>query len=137
MNLDDKYIYLFVRQNLFSWQQMVHISHAAFLGGTFTDGFCQKRHQLSGHPSLVVVGVEDEAALRAVALDLGNLEIECSLWADPDAKEGDEDFGLLSIVSQPLSKRERNKLHKYRPWSERNNVHPKATRDCAPGDMQA
>jgi hypothetical protein len=53
--------------------------------------------------------------------------IEVIEWRDPDAKSEHDDFGLTGIISQPITKTQRNKLKRYRQWSANNNIHPFAT----------
>lgn len=127
MNLDETYIFIFVRQDLFSWQQLVHVGHASFLMGKEVPGMVPRRETLSGHPSLVIVGRPDREEMAKVVADLQARGIPFKEWSDPDSPED----GLVTISTEPLSKRDRNKLHHYRPWSERNNTHPKAGPDSS------
>ena len=124
MNLDDKFIYVFIRQNMFADHQMVHTFHLGFLIGKAIDGFCQKRYVLSGHPSVILIGCEEEKTFASIMQSLSALGIEFMEWRDPDSKPEHDDYGLTGIVTEPITKSTRNKLGKYRPWSDRNNVHP-------------
>lgn len=127
-NLNHRYIFVFIRQDLFSWEQLVHVAHAAFLMGKEVPRMIPLREMFEGigtclgHPSLVVIGVDNEEALKKVCDDLRAREVRFTAWKDPDAPEQ----GLLSVITEPVTKRDKNKLHHYRPWSERNNTHPKA-----------
>lgn len=125
MNLDDKYICVFVRQNMFPDHQMVHSFHLGFLIGKAVDGFCQKRASLAGHPIVLEFGEPDEAALIARAEELRKSGIEVIEWRDPDSTPEHDDFGLTGFVTEPLTKTQRNKLPRCRQWSQNNNVHPK------------
>lgn len=124
MNLDDKFILAVIRQNMFPDKQMVHGFHLGFLIGKAVDGYCQKRHVTSGHPSVLLFGVDSEVALSEVIAELSAQGIELIEWRDPDANPEHDDFGLTGIVSQPITKTQRNKLKRYRQWSATNNIHP-------------
>lgn len=123
MNFDDKYILVFVRQNMFPDKQMVHTCHLGFLIGQMVDGYCQKRHTLSGHPSILLYGVASEKELDAVHDALVKAGIEHTAWLDPDAQRDHDDFGVTGIVSEPITKTQRNKLPRFRQWSANNNIH--------------
>lgn len=112
MNLDERWIYIFIRQDLPDWQQLVHTNHASILIGLGIPA------PTEGHPHVILIGVKDEAALQLAADDCRIREVKFRTWKDPDA----EHLGLLSLVTEPLDKRERNKLHQYRPWSRSNNT---------------
>lgn len=124
MNLDDKFIYVFIRQNMFPDHQMVHSFHLGFLIGKAIDGYCQKRHTLSGHPIVLLFGEPNEAALNDRCEQMRQLGIEFTTWSDPDAKPEHDDFGLTGIVTEPMTKTQRNKMPRFRQWSQNNNVHP-------------
>lgn len=124
MNLDDKYICVFVRQNMFPDHQMVHSFHLGLLIGKALDGYCQKRHELTGHPNVLVFGEPDEAGVIARAGQLRQMGIEVVEWRDPDANPEHGDFGLTGIVTEPINKTLRNKLPRFKQWSANNNVHP-------------
>lgn len=118
MNLDERWIYIFIRQDLPDWQQLVHSNHAALAIGVEIPGMVRPCDTMGGHPNLVLIGVADEKALQAAAEDFRQREVRFRAWKDPDA----EHLGLLSLVTEPMDKRERNKLHHYRPWSRSNNT---------------
>ena len=124
MNLDDKFVYVFIRQNMFADHQMVHTFHLGFLIGKSVDGFCQKRSTLSGHPSVILIGCEHEESLFGVLAEMDKSGVEYIEWRDPDSKAGHDDYGLVGIVTEPITKTVRNRLSKFRPWSDRNNIHP-------------
>lgn len=126
MNLDDKYICVFVRQNMFPDHQMVHSFHLGFLIGKAVDGYCQKRHELTGHPNVLLYGVESDAKLQEASDILKAHSIEHVAWADPDSQKGHDDYGVTGIVSEPITKTQRNKLPRFKQWSASNNVHPYA-----------
>lgn len=113
INLDECYVYVFIRQDLPDWQQLVHSNHATLLA---TDRL--GRGASSGHPNLVMIGVADESALRSAGQDMAARSIDHVRWQDPDA----EHMGLISLCTEPLTKRDRNKLHHYRPWVRSNNT---------------
>ena len=127
MNLNEKYIYVFVRQNMFPDHQMVHSFHLGFLIGKAIDGYCQKRNTVTGHPIVLLFGEPDETALTARCEQLKQLGIEYIEWRDPDSAPAHDDYGLTGIVTEPLIKTQRNKLPRYSQWSENKNTHPKAT----------
>jgi len=127
MNLDEAYVFIFVRQDLFNWEQLVAVAHAAIEAGVdmvrnmplaeaFTSG-----SRPNGHPNVIIVGLPDEQQLEAVCGNLVNLKVEFETWTDPD----NHSQGRTALFTQPMTKQTRNKLHHYRPWSERNNLNPK------------
>lgn len=127
-DLDQAYVFIFVRQDLFNWQQLVHVSHISLELGMDLVGLAPLRDltvggrwRPFGHPNVIVVGVNDEAALNAVCDELRSKSLPFRAWQDPD----DRPPKLMSVATEPLSKRDRNLLHHYRPWSERNNKHEK------------
>lgn len=125
MNLDDKYIYAFIRQNMFSDHQMAHSFHLGFLVRGLVEGLCQKRHVLSGHPNVIIIGEQSENDLRARQAELESLGVEHIGWIDPDSKPEHDDYGLTGIVTEPVTKQFKNKYFgKYKAWSERKNIHP-------------
>lgn len=77
MNLDEMYIVVFIRQNMFADHQMVHTFHLGFLIGKAVEGFCRRKDTLTGHPSVLLFGVNDETALQEATADLQSQSIEC------------------------------------------------------------
>src|SRR6266704_1774989 len=110
MNLDEKFIYAFIRQDMFPDHQMVHTFHLGFMIGKAVEGYCQKRNNVTGHPSVILIGIPYVAAFEGVRQKLAELNVEYITWNDPDSKEGHDDFELPGIVTEPISKSIRNKL---------------------------
>jgi hypothetical protein len=121
VDLDHRFILVFVRQDMYPDHQMVHGVHLGLLIGKALDGFCQKRHVLTGHPSVLLYGEPDEAALLARVLEMGKLGIEVIEWRDPDSPPGHDDFGLTGIITEPITKPQRNKLPRFCQWSASKN----------------
>lgn len=123
--LDESYVFVFLRQDQFNWEQLVASVHTSLeLAWDIVQGTPLKDLQNFrpvGHPHAVVVGVPDEEALTRVGDELIALGLEFRVWIDPDEPEK----GRTGLATMPMSKQARNKLHKYRPWSERNNKHAK------------
>lgn len=126
MNLDEMYIAVFIRQDMFMDHQMVHNFHLGFLIGRAVDGYCQKRNTVTGHPIQLLFSCANEADLKDKANTLRAQEIEYISWSDPDSEPTHDDYGLIGIVSQPLTKRQRNKLPRFDAWHESRNSRKKA-----------
>lgn len=110
---------------MFPDHQMVHSFHLGFLIGKVIEGYCQKRQMLIGHPIVLLFGEPDESALISTAKQLEQLGIEYIEWRDPDSTPEHDDFGLTGIVTEAITKTQRNKLPRYKQWSQNNNTHPK------------
>lgn len=114
MNIDDCNMYVFIRQDLPDWQQLCHSNHAMFEMAR-RQGFLPAS---DGHPNVILIGVKDQDAIKQACEDLRAREVDFIAWKDPDAPQ----LGLLSMATAPLDRRDRNKLHSYRPWERKNNT---------------
>lgn len=101
--LDTKVVYVFARQDLPVAKQLVHTNHATLqMAVDHHDGW-------SGIPSIIVIGMPDEAALYRVLAKFSATKIMCP-WRDPNYPE----LGLIAICTVPLSQQERAALACYR-----------------------
>lgn len=100
--MDDRYVYVFLRQDLPIALQLVHACHAVY------HVTCNYRPD-EGVPCLVVIGVPNPAALARVVKKLQEKQLPHFVWNDPDEK-----FGAISIATAPLNHTERNYLKEYR-----------------------
>lgn len=105
--LNDKYIYVFVRQDLTIAQQLVHTNHAVY----------EMAKQHFQHvleypvPTLIVIGMPDEKAMSRVAQKLYDNGINCLIWEDSEHA----DLGLyLAIATVPLDLKQKELLKDYR-----------------------
>lgn len=105
MTFDDRYIYVFVRQDIPLAQQMVDVAHAAYHTGNDVDDF-------SGKPSLIVIGVPDEKRLTKALGKLNAARLISYTWIDPDNA-----FGPTAIATYPITREEKQPLASYRLWS--------------------
>jgi hypothetical protein len=104
MNLDDRYIYVFVRQDIPLAEQIVSVGHAAFhLGQVIPE---------NGIPNLIVVGVPHAKALDKARAKMLEANINFHFWEDPDTQHG-----VTAVASHPLTKNEKGVLANYRLWS--------------------
>lgn len=103
--MDDRYIYVFVRQDLSLADQLVHSNHAVFhMANLMSPGY--------GKPSLVVIGVPHEASMRKVIAKLKEFQLSHYEWIDPDF-----DKGVTAIATIPLSVTQKESLRNYRLWN--------------------
>src|SRR4051812_48801549 len=96
--MDDRYVYVFIRQDLPLPLQLVHACHA-----TYHATQCFRPDE--GMPCVVVIGCPDLKALNRVKNKLADYQLPHFCWDDPD-----EAFGMLSIATAPLSSSQRNHL---------------------------
>lgn len=101
MSLDDKYIYVFVRQDLALVDQVVSVGHACFHLGLFRTG--------DGLPSIVAIGVPHTKAMDRVKAKLIAKQLPHYDWEDPDFKAG-----VTAIAVGPLSRFDKEALANYR-----------------------
>lgn len=106
MNLDDRYIYVFVRQDVPIPQQLVNASHAAY----HVAALCRLGE---GVPSLVAIGVPHAKAMSKVLAKLRDSQLAHFAWTDPDFS----DLGVTSVATSPLSDQQRAALRNYRLYS--------------------
>jgi hypothetical protein len=103
--MDDRYVYVFIRQDLPISMQLVHSCHA-----TYHASRCYRPDE--GIPCLVVIGVPDLAALNRVLTKLRDKQVPHFAWTDPDVA-----LGMLSIATAPLTDDQRIHLKNYRLYS--------------------
>lgn len=101
----EKYVYIFVRQDIPLVQQIVQSNHATWqMSAKYGD---------ESIPNIVLIGVPDIEALNAACRLLSENQIPHWSWTDPDF-----DFGFASIATAPISGLARQCLAHYRLWKE-------------------
>jgi len=100
---DERYAYIFVRQDLSLAQQIVQANHATMLMTSQTPGI--------GLPNLVVIGVPDKDALDRVSRKLIFHKIRHYLYFEPD-----DYIGHSAIATVPITVEEKKVLSNYRLW---------------------
>lgn len=113
--LNDKYIYVFVRQDLTIPQQLVHTNHAVYEMAKSFDDVLDKIHV----PALIVIGVPNEKSLFKTQGKLLDNNIWHYGWGDEEHPE----LGvLLTIATVPLDLETKKVLNKYLLYKEENNI---------------
>lgn len=102
--MNDRYIYVFVRQDLSLADQMVHSNHAVFHMAALI-------RPEEGIPSLVVIGVPHENSMKKVIAKLKELQLAHYEWIDPDFNES-----VTAIATIPLTVNQKDFLRNYRLW---------------------
>lgn len=103
-NPADKYVYLFVRQDLPIQHQIVQSNHATHMMASIRPEECV--------PNIVLIGVPDLNALLRVAQKLRANQIPHYEWVEPDF-----DLGFTSIATAPITGEKRQVLKNYRLYS--------------------
>lgn len=119
--MNDRTIYVFVRQDIPLAEQLVAVSHASYhlgAGEFFPDGDV---------PTLIVIGVPDAAAMSRVSAKLATVLAGQAMqsWTDPDLDHGCTAIALGPIISALraiLIARPDGPLSQYRLWNEKNNA---------------
>ena len=106
----DTYIYVFVRQDLPFNHQLVQSGHAIHMMSAIR-GYDEVMH------NIVAIGVPDLNALNRVVTKLQTNQIPHYPWTEPD-----NDFGLTSVCTIPLSGAERSVLKNYRLYNSPSDV---------------
>lgn len=114
MQVDDHYVYAFVRQDLSVAQQLVQLGHVMRRRGMLS-------MQEEGIPALVVIGMPHELAMHKVATKLTDANIGYNKFIDPDQPQ----IGMTAISTRPVSPAEKEVLKNYRMWNEANNTQVK------------
>lgn len=101
----DRYIYIFVRQDLPLQHQIVQSNHATHHMSSFyrSDGDV---------PNIVLIGLPNIKALERALRKLRDNKIPHYAWVEPD-----NDFGLTSICTAPILGVQRDCLKNYRVYS--------------------
>ena len=106
MKMDERYVYVFVRQDLPIPLQLVHAGHAIY-------HITRCVQPDEGTPFMVVIGCPDEAALTRVRAKLHGKQIPHFCWADPDVNAAE----FLACATAPLTDAQRVHLKNYRLYS--------------------
>lgn len=104
MQIENLHHYVFVRQDISVRQQAVQSNHATFL-------LARTLPHTVGTPNLVLIGVSDAAALRAVMQTLDTNNIEYVAYEEPA-----NNMGLSSIATVPLGANDRLCLSGFKTW---------------------
>lgn len=105
--LNDKYIYVFVRQDLTIPQQLVHTNHAVYEMAKNFSGYIDHSHV----PALIVIGTPTEKTLMGVFNKLRDNSIPFYAWKDSEHVELGE---ILTIATVPLDLDQKQVLKDYR-----------------------
>jgi hypothetical protein len=101
--LDNKYIYVFVREDLDPGVLLVQSVHAAIQ--VAKEGL----HLETGIPNVIALGVADEEALLNATLRLSELGVGFHAFTDSDLPQ----LGTTSVVTYPTENQKKN-LAEYR-----------------------
>lgn len=104
MQVENLHQYLFVRQDISLRQQNVQSNHASFILG-------RALGNTVGTPNLVLIGVPDAAALRAVMTICDANDIEYVHYEEPDF-----DMGLSAVATVPLGPAQRPLFSAFKSW---------------------
>lgn len=69
------------------------------------------RHEITGIPNIVLIGVPTQKHLDRVRLKLDNAGLSYCAWEEPDLN-----MGLTALATVPLSVEEKQVLARYRLW---------------------
>ncbi len=95
------YMYVFVRTDLTSAQQIVQAAHATYDAG---QKFVKTEYPLH----LILFGVKDESALLKASERIGMYGIDHCMFFEPDF-----DTGYTAIATEPLYAGQRDVMRKY------------------------
>lgn len=101
--IDDRFVYVFVRQDMALADQIVQAMHAVY-------GMVSVRGEW-GEPNIVLIGVPDAKALRRVEAKLQDSEFAHYKWTEPDLN-----IGFTAIATSPLDMQQKQVLSNYRLW---------------------
>ena len=101
--MPEKYIYVFVRQDISLPQQLVQSNHASIL--------LSQTHKIEGTPNLILIGVRDICELENVRYRLLGSGYDFVMWSEPDY-----DMGETAIATVPLDQSQRMIFSQYRLW---------------------
>ncbi len=104
-NSSDKYIFVFVRQDISLAQQAVQSLHAMHKMVRVL------RPDYDDTPNIVYIGLPNRASLEKALEKLKAHQIVHARWDEPDF-----DLGFTSIATAPLSNQEKSVLSNYRVW---------------------
>jgi len=102
-----------VRQDISVAAQIVQSNHATF-------GMSKQYPTNEGTPSIVLIGVPDQAALLRVITKLEANGIPYYAFDEPDF-----DMGLSAVATVPISGEQRAALSNYRLWRRENSFLPR------------
>lgn len=108
--MEEKYLYIFVRQDIPIEQQIVQSSHAVFSLTTLTG----LEYSV---PNIIVIGVPNISALNRVLRKLEEHQILHYCWKEPDYN-----FGFTALATEPISGSKREVLGNYRLLKHNSGV---------------
>lgn len=100
--IDDRFVYVFVRQDMALADQIVQAMHAVY-------AIVSARRE-SGEPNIVLIGVPDAKALDRVKQKLERSTPHVA-WVEPDLG-----LGFTAIATSPLDTQQKQVLSNYRLW---------------------
>lgn len=106
----NQYCFLFVRQDLPLAAQIIQPSHA-----TFEMARALPKSVDLITPSIVLIGVPNQKALKKVLCKLKLNRIDASAFY-----ESDDDLGLTAVATVPLTEEQHAILENYKLWNENN-----------------
>lgn len=105
--LNDKYIYVFVRQDLTIPQQLVHTNHAVYeMSKAYFNEYID-----TWIPAVIAIGTPNEKTLVKVSNKLRGNNIPHFMWKDPEHPELGE---FVAIATYPLDLEQKEILKDYR-----------------------
>ena len=103
MQIDKKFVYVFVRQDLSIQQQLVQAAHAAHESGL--------AHDSSGTShSIIIFGTKNKEQLESL-FHRFRPEIECHPFFEPY-----KDTGLTAFATKPITSEHRHHFKEFKLW---------------------
>lgn len=103
MMIDDRFVYVFIRQDIALADQLVQAMHAVF-----NMVACRREY---GEPNIVLIGIPNEKSLNRVLLKLQQCQLPHFAWREPDLA-----IGFTAIATSPLDSQQKQSLCNYRLW---------------------
>ena len=101
--IDDCYVYIFVRRDIPVANQIVQVGHVCYEAGL---NFNAKQDTY-----MVLCQVDSEEDLLEIELRLNDANVETHKFYEPD-----DDLGYTALCSRPVNKKERKIFRKYKLW---------------------
>ena len=107
MKSSEKYVYIFVRQDLPVVHQIVQTNHASWQ--------MSSRYGDESVPNIVLIGVADVTELHMACRLLLENQIPHWRWSEPEEDLG---FGFTAIATAPIAGAQRACLVHFKTWKE-------------------
>lgn len=117
---NDRWLFLFIRQDISLPQQITQAGHAIY-------GLVNSYRPEFDTPNFVTIGVPDLNALKRVQAKLNVNQVPHYAWVEPDF-----DLGFTAIATIPLDEEQKKVLSNYRLYP----CSPVAYRRAPDGEMQ-